>query len=53
MEVRFKAFDDDVKHWQDYDYVLINANLENCYKQIEKIIAENKKKFISSFQIIQ
>jgi guanylate kinase len=53
VEVRFKAFDDDVKHWQDYDYVLINANLENCYKQIEKIIAENKKKFISSFQIIQ
>tara|TARA_B100001250_G_scaffold168850_1_gene145469 strand:- start:2621 stop:3217 length:597 start_codon:yes stop_codon:yes gene_type:complete len=41
---RFKAFDADVQHWKDYDYVLINENLENCYKQIEKIIAINKDK---------
>ena len=42
MEKRFKAFDEDVLHWLDYDYVLINENLENCYKQIEKIISINK-----------
>ena len=35
---RFKAYDEDILHWEDYDYVLINENLENCYKQIEKII---------------
>ena len=39
---RFKAYDEDILHWEDYDYVLINENLENCYKQIEKIIAINK-----------
>ena len=39
---RFKAYDEDILHWEDYDYVLINENLENCYKQIEKIISVNK-----------
>jgi len=29
VERRFKAFDEDVKNWKDYDYVLINQNLEN------------------------
>ncbi|OUW57976.1 MAG: guanylate kinase [Candidatus Pelagibacter sp. TMED197] len=43
VEKRFKAFDEDVLHWSDYDYVLINENLENCYKQIENIILVNKK----------
>tara|TARA_B100001093_G_C26822045_1_gene1012308 strand:+ start:1372 stop:1947 length:576 start_codon:yes stop_codon:yes gene_type:complete len=43
VEKRFKAYDEDILHWQDYDYVLINENLENCYKQIELIISMNKK----------
>ena len=47
---RFKEFDEDIKHWQDYDYVLINENLENCYKQIEKIIINHKSKTSSFFQ---
>ncbi len=45
VERRFKAFDEDVKNWKDYDYILINQNLENCYKQIEKIISLHKDKF--------
>ena len=36
VQKRFKAFDEDIKHWADYDYVIINKDLENCYKQIEK-----------------
>tara|TARA_B100001093_G_C26380834_1_gene822867 strand:- start:73 stop:669 length:597 start_codon:yes stop_codon:yes gene_type:complete len=52
IEKRFKAFDDDVKKWKDYDYVLINENLDNCYKQIEKIITFHKTNFIDSFQTI-
>ena len=44
---RYKSFDEDVKHWSDYDYVLINDNLENCYKQIEKIILSNKESSIN------
>ena len=43
VERRFKAFDDDILHWADYDYIIINENLENCYKQIENIILNNKK----------
>ena len=35
VEKRFKAFDKDVTKWKDYDYVLINKNLDDCYKQIE------------------
>ena len=44
VERRFKAYDKDIQHWQDYDYIIINENLENCYKQIEKIISINKNK---------
>ena len=46
LEKRLKAFDGDVKHWKDYDYVVINKNLGNCFKQIEKIISLTKCKFI-------
>ncbi len=45
LDRRFKAFDADVQHWNDYDYILINENLENCYHQIEKIISPHKKIF--------
>ena len=38
IESRFNSFDEDVKHWIDYDYIIINKNLETCFKQIEKII---------------
>ena len=53
MERRFKAFDEDIQHWKDYDYIIINKNLENCYKQIENIISSNKKEVIKLSQIIQ
>ena len=50
VERRFKAYDQDIKHWKDYDYVIINENLEDCYKQIEKIILKNKNTEIISSQ---
>jgi len=53
VEKRFKAFDEDVKHWNDYDYVLINENLDNCYKQIEKIILSHKNKMSNLSQIVE
>jgi guanylate kinase len=50
---RFDSFDDDVKHWNDYDYIIINKNLEVCFKQIENIIFNNKNKLsISSHKIL-
>ena len=42
VEKRFKSFDKDIEHWNDYDYVIINKNLEVCFRQIEKIINEKK-----------
>ena len=48
VERRFKAYDNDINHWKDYDYIVINENLENCYKQIENIILTKKEK---SFKI--
>tara|TARA_B100001121_G_scaffold251195_1_gene227365 strand:- start:62 stop:694 length:633 start_codon:yes stop_codon:yes gene_type:complete len=37
-EERMKQFDKDVLHWKDYDYVIINNDLEVCYKQISDYI---------------
>ena len=49
---RYDAFEKDIKHWDDYDYILINNNLENCYKQIESIIFNQKSSFKSFLQTI-
>ena len=46
IEKRFNAFEKDIKYWIDYDYVIINDNLDACFKQIENIISSNKKKSI-------
>ena len=43
---RLKAYDDDIFHWSDYDYVIINDSLDHCFLQIEKIIIEAKKNLI-------
>ena len=37
-EERMKEFGRDVLHWINYDYVVINDDIENCYKKIEKLI---------------
>lgn len=47
VEKRLKSFDQDIKHWSDYDYIIINENLENCFKQVESIIFNHKKKLFS------
>ena len=41
---RMKQFDKDVLHWRNYDYVVINNDLESCFSQLEKIIESHKKK---------
>ena len=37
-EERMKQFDKDVLQWKDYNYVIINNDLEVCYKQISEYI---------------
>ena len=48
IENRFNSYEEDVKHWNDYDYIIINKNLETCFKQIEKIIEMEKVNFTVS-----
>ena len=48
IDMRFKSFDEDVKHWNDYDYIIINKNLDTCFRQIEEIIGINKKNSLNS-----
>ena len=38
VEERMKQFERDVLHWINYDYVVINDNLNSCYSKIEKLI---------------
>ena len=37
-EERMKQFERDVLHWINYDYVVINDELENCYSKIFSLI---------------
>ena len=42
-----KKFETDVKHWVDYDFVVINDDLETCFNEIKDIISKilNNKLF--------
>ena len=44
VEERLKAYDIDSSHKKDYDFVVINDNLEKCFKEVEKIILMKKNK---------
>jgi len=37
-EERMKQFERDVLHWINYDYVVINNDLNECYNKISKLI---------------
>ena len=54
---RMKEFYKDVKHWVDYDFVVINEDLNKCYNEISLIInssiSENKKDVKYNKKLIQ
>jgi len=54
IDLRFNSFDEDIKHWCDYDYIIINKNLDNCFRQIEEIIkiAKNNQSIFSNNSVI-
>ena len=46
VEERMKQFDKDILHWKNYNYVVINDDLKNCYEKIINILdaeLNNKK----------
>ena len=38
---RMKQFEKDLQQWKNYDYVIINDDLERCYNEITSIINDN------------
>ena len=38
VEERMKQFSRDVLHWINYDYVVINDDLDSCYSKINDLI---------------
>ena len=47
VEKRLRQYENDIQHWSDYDYVVINNDLESCFGQIEKIIESHSKEKMS------
>ena len=53
VDERMKQFGRDVLHWINYDYVVINDDLNSCYKKIYNLIDaeinENSKDYDLEF----
>jgi guanylate kinase len=43
IEERMKKFNEEISHWNEYDHVVINDDLETCYNNILDLIALEKK----------
>ena len=43
IQQRMRKFNEEVSHWNDYNYIVINDDLETCYKTILSIINFEKK----------
>ena len=42
IEQRMNKFNEEISHWNEYNYVVINDDLEKCYNNITKIINSEK-----------
>ena len=54
VNLRMKQFDKDVLHWKDYDYVVVNDQIDKCSNQIISYIdneLKNKKTFYNKENI--
>ena len=38
IDQRMKLAKDEIKHWKDYKYIVVNKEVEICFEQISKII---------------
>ena len=43
IKQRMKKFNEEVSHWSDYNYIVINDDLEICYNTILEIINSEKQ----------
>ena len=51
VEKRMKQFNKDILHWEKYDYVVINDNLKNCYKEVNSLIDSEVNKTKNNYNI--
>ena len=51
VDERMKQFSKDVLHWVDYDYVVINDNLEKCFKEVNGFIKSEIDRVNNSYDI--
>jgi len=51
VEERMKEFNKDVLHWRNYDYVVINDELENCFKEICVLIESEINKTENNYNL--
>ena len=49
VEERMKQFNEDIKQWENYDFVVINDDLEKCYNEITRFINEKIKNLDSNY----
>ena len=50
VKERMAQFNEDVLHWKDYDFAVINDDLENCYKKIIQFIESDDREKDSNYQ---
>ena len=43
IEKRMNKFNEEVSHWNEYNYVVVNDDLNRCYEKILNIIMSEKK----------
>ena len=43
IEQRMNQFNEEITHWNEYNYVVVNDDLETCYNKILSIIMSEKK----------
>ena len=49
VEERMKQFNEDIEHWENYDFVVVNKDLEKCYKEIIGFINERVNNLDSNY----
>ena len=49
VEERMKQFNEVIEHWENYDFVVINDDLEKCYNEIIRFINKKIKNLDSNY----
>ena len=61
VEARMKKFKEEISHWNEYDWVVVNDRLEDCYLNLKNIILrekqgirdkQDKKSFIEKIKVL-